>query len=202
MGICLHEVANFARLKPGDPFLFGELTHSEIPPASRRTGPHYRFRDDYCAKRDLLNRRTAPPGACLTPVPGRYTSATDPKGPDKAGESYQRGGFFGGMVRTPRCVPPRDRSTICATEAGTGFNACIDLLRDGKTSFYPCLTAVSSPATLRACDASQPCRDDYVCLATKDTPRSKLGACLPPYFLFQFRIDGHPTPPEGPADPI
>jgi hypothetical protein len=42
---------------------------------------------------------------------------------------------------------------------------------------------------LRACDADQPCRDDYLCALT---PAGK-GACLPPYFVFQMRVDGHPA---------
>ena len=43
-------------------------------------------------------------------------------------------------------------------------------------------------AGLRACDAATPCRDDYLCVRL-DAGR---GACIPPYFVFQMRVDGHP----------
>ena len=45
--------------------------------------------------------------------------------------------------------------------------------------------------------AAQACRDDYVC-AQVAQPSGPLfasdsgGACMPPYFLFQMRVDGHP----------
>ncbi len=41
-------------------------------------------------------------------------------------------------------------------------------------------------AGLRACDDQNPCRDDYVCARAAHG-----GACLPPYFVFQLRVDGH-----------
>ena len=48
--------------------------------------------------------------------------------------------------------------------------------------------AFSNPAALRACDVDSPCRDDYICARSG----SERGVCLPPYFLFQLRVDGHP----------
>ena len=64
------------------------------------------------------------------------------------------------------------------------FNACLARRRP----FPECLAQHVSPAGLRACDATTPCRDDYICART---PEGR-GACIPPYFLFQLRVDGHP----------
>jgi hypothetical protein len=62
------------------------------------------------------------------------------------------------------------------------FNACL-----GRgNSFLSCIRGNVQPAGLRACDEQNPCRDDYVCARTKSC-----GACLPPYFVFQLRVDGH-----------
>jgi hypothetical protein len=62
------------------------------------------------------------------------------------------------------------------------FNAC---LARGE-SFLACIRGNTSPAGLRACDVDSPCRDDYVCARSGGG-----GVCLPPYFVFQLRVDGH-----------
>lgn len=66
------------------------------------------------------------------------------------------------------------------------FNTC---LGQGKP-FTKCIAENVRPAGLRACDEQRPCRDDYLCARTG----SGDGACIPPYFLFQMRVDGHPKP--------
>jgi hypothetical protein len=63
------------------------------------------------------------------------------------------------------------------------FNACV---ARGEP-FFECLQHHARPAGLRACSEAEPCRDDYVCARTATG-----GACIPPYFLFQLRVDGHP----------
>jgi hypothetical protein len=65
------------------------------------------------------------------------------------------------------------------------FNDCLAR----KQPFARCIVETSNPATLRACDADSPCRDDFICARSG----SERGVCLPPYFLFQLRIDGHPS---------
>jgi hypothetical protein len=62
------------------------------------------------------------------------------------------------------------------------FNAC---LARGE-AFLACIRGNVQPAGLRRCDAEQPCRDDYVCARAASG-----GVCLPPYFVFQLRVDGH-----------
>lgn len=207
-GICVHPVRldNAARtgiadkanpeksgIRIGDPFLFGELR--KIDPVTRATATDAApmFQDKYCMHADILNGFRAPAQGCLR-TPGADGSGDYPA-------AYQGGGFFGGMHKRKHCadVP---KGAVCGNEAGRHFTACaVGLTKDGTSSFVPCLTRAfaSDKATLRACDVLTPCRDDYVCLATVNTPRTKLGACLPPYFLFQFRLDGHPYPPEGTA---
>jgi hypothetical protein len=63
------------------------------------------------------------------------------------------------------------------------FNAC---LARGE-SFLSCIRGNVRPAGLRACDAETPCRSDYVCARGARGG----GVCLPPYFVFQLRVDGH-----------
>jgi hypothetical protein len=67
-----------------------------------------------------------------------------------------------------------------------GFNACLA----ARKPFTECLRNNVRPAALKSCSDSEPCRDDYICARTTDGA----GACIPPYFLFQLRVDGHPTP--------
>ena len=78
-----------------------------------------------------------------------------------------------------------------------GFNACLAARRP----FAECLRNNVRPAVLKGCDANEPCRDDYICArtaaghsASKDARERAHGACIPPYFLFQLRVDGHPAP--------
>ncbi|WP_434045004.1 MULTISPECIES: hypothetical protein [Sorangium] len=58
------------------------------------------------------------------------------------------------------------------------------------TLFTECLSRHVAPAGLRRCSTEEPCREDYVCARTG----SGESACIPPYFLFQLRVDGHAVP--------
>ncbi|HEX5035578.1 MAG TPA: hypothetical protein VFX30_00245 [bacterium] len=66
----------------------------------------------------------------------------------------------------------------------TDFNAC--LARNDP--FSDCLAKNVRPAGLKSCDAAHPCRDDYLCTRGDGGKNT----CIPPYFLFQMRVDGHP----------
>jgi len=73
---------------------------------------------------------------------------------------------------------------ICAQAVPGGFNACIGACKP----FAEC--AAGGPRAVRkACSATNPCGQDYVCSAVPDAPAG-IGACLPPYFIFQARVDG------------
>lgn len=65
------------------------------------------------------------------------------------------------------------------------FNDCLAARRP----FAQCIEQTAFPAGMRSCSVDAPCRDDYICARSG----SDAGVCLPPYFLFQLRVDGHPT---------
>ncbi len=208
-GVCVN-TAKKDKLKFGDPFVFGEMTYEDMPLTRSTDERAYTYRDAYCAKTDIMNGRDAPPGQCLDPIPGEKNSTRT----DTGTHGYQVGGFFGGMKRQRGCPNGLDPDTTCGTEGGAtkfpgkpyrdnAFGECVVLLGDQKTSFKSCLSSskFTHDSSLRTCSVLKPCRDDYVCVSTKNTLETKSGACLPPYFLFQFRTDGHPAPPEGAAAP-
>ena len=92
-------------------------------------------------------------------------------------------GFPGGMC-TADCDALPDGAACGAIAILTPFNHC---LARGEP-FATCLADNVAPAGLRACDASRPCREDYICVRGTEPGT---GACIPPYFLFQLRVDGH-----------
>lgn len=97
----------------------------------------------------------------------------------KAGDGFPGGLCFGECNGT-------QPGEACAGIAVGGFNECL-----GRGDlFLSCLDKHTSPITTRACDRATPCRDDFICARTE----SGSGACVPPYFLFQLRADGHPRP--------
>jgi hypothetical protein len=92
-------------------------------------------------------------------------------------------GFPGGMCAGD-CDPSVPHGTCGAIAILSDFNNCLAR----RTPFPTCLASHTRPALLRACSDTAPCREDYICARTG----SGAGACIPPYFLFQMRVDGHP----------
>lgn len=81
-----------------------------------------------------------------------------------------------------------DPNAVCGRIAILdGFNRCLA----ARQPFDACLRQHSRPCALRACSAENPCREDYICAQAEGAPAGS-GACIPPYFLFQMRVDGHP----------
>jgi len=99
------------------------------------------------------------------------------------------GGFPNGSC-TARCpkMGAIGGAAICGATPPSGFNECIGA---GK-AFTDCL-ANATPAFRRRCDSATACGDDYVCAGVAGAPRG-VGACMPPYFIFQARVDGHQVP--------
>jgi hypothetical protein len=96
-------------------------------------------------------------------------------------------GFPGGMCSGP--CDPKDRNGTCGGIAIlSDFNSCLA----AKKPFGDCLRQHTRPGKLRRCSAAQACRDDYICAQADDGQAEGHGACIPPYFLFQMRVDGHP----------
>lgn len=75
---------------------------------------------------------------------------------------------------------------ICGAAPPAGFNEC---MAQGRESFENCMSPPKL-ALRQACNVNAPCRDDYVCSFVPGAPAGT-GACMPPYFIFQARIDGH-----------
>jgi hypothetical protein len=101
----------------------------------------------------------------------------------ESGCNDNRVGFPGGMC-SAHCSRLPAEAACGAIAKLDPFNACIAR----REPFTRCIEQNHSPAALRRCDASLPCRDDYICgrAAAGD------GVCIPPYFVFQLRVDGHP----------
>ena len=77
--------------------------------------------------------------------------------------------------------------TICGEiPSASGLTACLA----ANKPFTECIATTSSPSFLRTCDRTNPCRDDYACARVRNGPPG-VGACMPPYFAFQARVDGH-----------
>ncbi|MES2889611.1 MAG: hypothetical protein V4739_16580 [Pseudomonadota bacterium] len=95
-------------------------------------------------------------------------------------------GFPNGMC-SGGCTGLREGEACGAIAVLAGFNAC---LARGQTPFDACLSENVRPGSLQACSVQQPCRDDYICAAAP-TASAASGVCIPPYFLFQLRVDGH-----------
>jgi len=102
-----------------------------------------------------------------------------------------RVGFPGGMCSSSCGVLGKSEACGAIPILG-GFNDCLAR----KVPFETCIAENTRPAGVRACSEAAPCRDDYVCAragkATRDQPAR--GVCMPPYFLFQLRVGGHPPP--------
>ncbi|MGH1540000.1 MAG: hypothetical protein ACRBHB_06240 [Arenicella sp.] len=96
-----------------------------------------------------------------------------------------RVGFPNGMCSS-NCDHLADGETCGSIAVLYGFNRCLA----ANKPFTDCLEQNVRPASLMQCDNNKSCNDDYICARTA----SGQGACIPPYFLFQLRVDGHPRP--------
>jgi hypothetical protein len=102
----------------------------------------------------------------------------------RSGCIANRVGFPGGMC-TAACEDLPAPGACGAIAVLDAFNACIAR----REPFARCIEQHHTPTGLRRCDANMPCRDDYICARST----SGDGICIPPYFLFQLRVDGHPN---------
>ena len=96
-------------------------------------------------------------------------------------------GFPGGLCagKCDESIPPLPGGTCGSLVKHDVFSQCLQQERP----FGECIADDLVDVQLRGCDSLHPCRDDYICAKAKGTG----GACIPPYFLFQFRVDGHPS---------
>jgi hypothetical protein len=106
-------------------------------------------------------------------------------------------------IASERCDNNKSGFPLGACSGSCGANvangACADFLDAdafqnclrAKKTFGACAKEHVFGAGLRACDAESPCRQDYVCVRSRT---AKKGACVPPYFVYQLRLDGYPLP--------
>ena len=98
-------------------------------------------------------------------------------------------GFPGGSCSVPCNVlggRTRDGHAVCVDLPASGYEAdCFRL----PVPIEECLPKRSLRRGVRWCDAQNPCRDDYACGRVPGLPPDQ-GACVPPYFVFQTRVDG------------
>ena len=96
-------------------------------------------------------------------------------------------GFTGGMC-SERCATIGEvkNGGICAPLPAAGYESdCFS----SREPIEACLERHLVTARIASCDAQNPCRDDYACTRVPGAPAGK-GACVPPYFVFQARVDG------------
>lgn len=106
-------------------------------------------------------------------------------------------GFPGGLCAVACSSLASDPNGVCAgIPILTSFNACLAR----SEPFEACIAANTNPSGVRGCDAANPCREDYICAGAPSVfggggggGGKGRGACMPPYFLFQLRVDGHPV---------
>jgi hypothetical protein len=99
-----------------------------------------------------------------------------------AGCFTNQGGFPGGVC-VASCAATRADEACGMIPVLGPFNECI-----ARGEPFPrCLRETTDPVALRACDEANACREDYVCARGL----GDANLCVPPYFLFQLRVDGH-----------
>lgn len=89
---------------------------------------------------------------------------------------------------------------ICAVVGGSRFDQCVE------GDFHSCLSGIVGRGMVDSCSSDRFCREDYICQALphqlssvpdeagQAVAAAGVGFCTPTYFLFQLRLDGHPTP--------
>ena len=113
--------------------------------------------------------------------------------------------LFGGRASSPDACSPNHYGFpggLCSDDCTTlgraqGGLVCADLPASGyETDCFPiavpieqCLVTHVARRRVRGCDSSHPCRDDYACARVPGLGPDE-GACVPPYFVFQARVDG------------
>jgi hypothetical protein len=94
-------------------------------------------------------------------------------------------GFPGGLCSSA-CTTVGDphEDTICTDIPSSGYESeCFFV----PTPIEKCLESHKARRRVRSCDREHACRPDFACVAV---PGVAQGACVPPYFVFQARVDG------------
>jgi hypothetical protein len=152
----------------GDPMQAGTVSSPKFgEDLYQRTNPR-----PVLEARDVL---IDPPANMSVPPPNSYYVAHqeyydgDITGAGKVGKERaitirdaKTGGFPSGMLRLSECTGLHGEAT-CGLVASTGFTDCVRSV-SRQHPLSECFTRNTSYSGLRACSASSPCRDDYICL--------------------------------------
>jgi hypothetical protein len=132
----------------------------------------------------------------------RVSEGADERCVDSTGRANSGDGFPNGMCYA-KCsnIGAVNGDTICGGVpfgSGPKFGGIDNCLFKLHRPFQECLADDAHPTVVRACDASRPCRDDFICARVQNAPDG-VGACMPPYFVFQARVDGHQLDDASPS---
>lgn len=155
--------------------------HDEVwfcAPATRTAG-------DACENARVISRPGAS-GDQMVADPQEVCKGQTPSMIQCAANNY---GFPLGFCTAP-CTQPGARwgSSVCALMLASGYEEICFPLDEPIEDCVRKRTLVTATTT-RSCSAEEPCRDDYGCLRYPGSAPGT-GACVPPYFLFDFRVDG------------
>lgn len=174
LGQCLLP-ADSPKMFSGHPCVTGEIATDEARPFNDRMT----ISAPFTAKAPAINRDTytCRPPKIGVPAGIAYRACTDR---DRAFADFK-----------PGKPAPRE---ICGLAGGKAFDLCV-----ATNDFDSCLGGAVVRGNRPTCSADDFCREDYMCQAfPADTPGiAKIkgkGFCSPTYFIFQMRIDNHPTP--------
>jgi len=174
LGQCLLP-ADSPNMFSGHPCVTGEIATNASQPFNDRM----KVSAPFTAKAAAINRETynCRPPKIGVPAGIAYRACTDR---DRTFADFR-----------PGKPEPRE---ICGLAGGKAFDLCV-----ATNDFESCLGAAVVRGNRPTCSADTFCREDYMCQAfPADTPgiakvKGK-GFCSPTYFIFQMRIDNHPTP--------
>jgi hypothetical protein len=134
-----------------------------------------------------IEEMVGPGGDRVEPEPQERCRATSRTARGTATCTQNHFGFAGGMCSEACTTLGEVRAdTICAAVPLSGFeNECFVT----REPIEPCVEKYAARLRVRACSSEAPCRDDFACARVPGAPMG-VGACVPPYFLFQARVDG------------
>jgi hypothetical protein len=135
------------------------------------------------------------------------THGAGPDGDSTTPDAKEPCTIHGALVPSDACSPnaygfPGGMCSDACDELGqvTGDAICAPLPAAGYESdcfatdvpIETCIKTHLAKRRVRACDEKHACRDDFACVRVPNAPAGT-GACVPPYFVFQARVDGPRT---------
>jgi hypothetical protein len=137
-----------------------------------------------------IEPRDGPDGDRVVPKVSEKCVGPGGAAPTDAASCTPKGFGFPGGLCSDACTNlgayDARTETICADLPKSGFESdCFA----AEQPIEECLENHVVRRIVRACNADLPCRDDYGCARVSGAPAG-FGACVPPYFVFQARVDG------------